>query len=401
MLAAMTTAAAKPAASTANPVPPLACTAYRKLFGPGEGFDPSYAYTRIPVLAVTSDGTLLAAVEARRGTGGDWAETHLLMRRSHDGGATWSTSERVCVTPAVPTRNEVPSSHADAKRSGDYFVHGNLSLMPGPAGRVDALFVFEYHRVFHRVSRDHGRTWSAAVEVTDALRALHARYPWKVCATGPGGSLRLRSGRLIAPVWLSLSTGSHGHRPSVVTTIMSDDDGATWRHGDLIAVDGDHAVDGRRIVNPNESALVELADGSVLIDMRTESAPNRRLHAVSSDGGQTFGHPRFIETRIDTVCEASIVRAGDRLLATSPDPRDGGPMPQSNATGNHSLPRRRLVLTASTDAGATWRPLGTIDPGTIGYSHLAATGGRVWCLYERNENPAAWANEVGIVSWPA
>src|SRR3954471_12259548 len=65
--------------------PPLPVTPFRRLFGPGE-----YAYTRIPVLSALQDGTLLAAVEARRGSGGDWAETHLLMRRSSDGGAGWS-----------------------------------------------------------------------------------------------------------------------------------------------------------------------------------------------------------------------------------------------------------------------------------------------------------------------
>jgi sialidase-1 len=387
----MTATASASARSDIVAAPPLPVTPFRRLFGPGEGYD----YTRIPVLSALHDGTLLAAVEARRGGGGDWAETHLLMRRSADRGDSWSDPARVCVTPADGRPHSVPTEHSDAKRTGDYFVHGNLCLMPVQGGEVHALFVFEYHRVFHRRSRDGGATWSAPVEVTAALAALKARYPWRVCATGPGGAVRLRSGRLLAPVWLSLSSGGHGHRPSVVTTLISDDDGATWRHGDLVAVDGDHAADGRRIENPNESALVELADGRVLIDMRTESPANRRLHAVSGDGGETFSHPRFVDDLVDCVCETSVVRDGDRLYSSSPDPRDGGDL--GGYGWGRSLPRRRLVLRASSDGGQRWRTLGAIDPGTVGYSHLAIAHDRLWCLYERADGKG-WADHVGTVS---
>ncbi len=366
--------------------PPLPITPFQRLFGPGE-----YDYTRIPVLAALGDGTLLAAVEARRGLGGDWAETHLLMRRSHDG-ERWTDPERACVTPADAKQHSVPSEHANAARSGVYFVHGNLCLMPAGSVDIQALFTFEYCRIFHRRSHDGGATWSSPVEITAVLDRLRVRYPWRVCATGPGGALRLRTGRLLAPVWLSLSSGDHGHRPSVVTTLISDDDGVSWRHGDLVAVDGDHAIDGRRIVNPSEAALVELADGRVLIDMRSESAYNRRLHAISSDGGETFSHPLFVDSLIDCVCETSLVRDADVLISSSPDPRDGG-----DTTGygwGNSLARRRLVLRVSRDSGAQWRTIGSIDPGNVGYSHLAISRGRLWCLYERADS----GHHVGIVS---
>jgi sialidase-1 len=386
----MTAPATAPAAATSPATvvaaPPLTMTPFKRLFGPG-----AYDYTRIPVLSALSDGTLLAAVEARRGSGGDWAETHLLMRRSGDG-AEWTDPERVCVTPANATPHSVPSEHANAARTGTYFVHGNLCLMPTSGSNVHALFTFEYCRIFHRRSSDGGANWSTPIEITAALDRLRVRYPWRVCASGPGGALRLRSGRLLVPIWLSLASGDHGHRPSVVTTLMSDDDGVSWRHGDLIAVDGDHAVDGRRIVNPNEAALVELADGRVLIDMRSESTTNRRLHAISSDGGETFSHPQFIDSLIDCVCETSLVRDAELLISSSPDPRDGG-----DVTGfgwGNSLARRRLVLRVCRAGDSTWRTIGTIDHGNVGYSHLAIARGRLWCLYERADS----GHHVGIVS---
>lgn len=379
-------AASAPAPLTTVSAPPLPVTPFLRLFGPGE-----YEYTRIPVLSALEDGTLLAAVEARRGRGGDWAETHLLLRRSRDG-KEWTPAERVCVTPKDAKPHSVPAEHANAARSGTYFVHGNLCLVPAAGRVVHAVLTFEYSRLFYRRSQDAGATWSTPVEITAAIDQLRVRYPWRVCATGPGGAVRLRSGRMVLPVWLSLASGDHGHRPSVVTTLLSDDDGASWRHGDLVAVDGDHAVDGRRIVNPNESALVELPDGQVLIDMRTESAPNRRLHAVSSDGGETFTHPRFVDDLIDCVCETSVVRHGDLLISSSPDPRDGG-----DTTGygwGRSLQRRRLVLRVGRVGSDRWHTIGTIDPGHIGYSHLAIAHDRLWCLFERAEG----GHHVGIVS---
>ncbi len=336
-----------------------------------------YALCRIPVLTATARGTLLAACEARLGGNGDWSETHILLRRSADGGATWDAPRPIHGDHTGEPLNPVRGDHGFA---GSH-VHGNAVLIPAPDDVVHLIYCLEYHRVFHRVSRDDGRTWAPAVEITDALAPIRPRYPFRVCATGPGHGLRAADGTLLVPMWLSLSSGGHGHRPSVVTVLRSSADGASWQVGDLVAVDGDHTVDGRRVLNPNESALVQRRDGGVLIGMRTESTPNRRLHAVSTDGGRTFGQPVFVEALFDAVCEASYARLGDRLLFTAPDPRDGGP--ERIAGSNERIkPRRRLILAASEDDGATWRQLGVVEPGLAGYSHLATHDGRVWCLFE-------------------
>ena len=48
-----------------------------------------YVSCRIPGIAVTSRGTLLAWCEARLPRGGDWDPSNILLRRSFDRGATW------------------------------------------------------------------------------------------------------------------------------------------------------------------------------------------------------------------------------------------------------------------------------------------------------------------------
>ncbi|HET7221113.1 MAG TPA: sialidase family protein, partial [Vicinamibacterales bacterium] len=45
---------------------------------------------RIPSVIVTAKGTLLAFAEGRRTGAGDAGDIDLVMKRSHDGGASWS-----------------------------------------------------------------------------------------------------------------------------------------------------------------------------------------------------------------------------------------------------------------------------------------------------------------------
>src|SRR4051812_27531628 len=87
--------------------------------------------------------------------------------------------------------------------------------------------------------------------------AVQEEYAWQAFGTGPAHGIQLRSGRLVVPVWLSKGTGGNAHRPSVVSTIYSDDAGKTWKRGEIVANETDP------LTNPNESVLAQLADGRV------------------------------------------------------------------------------------------------------------------------------------------
>src|SRR5690606_12387020 len=60
------------------------------LFAGGEG---GYHTYRIPAMALTPDGTLLAFAEARKNSAADHGDIDLVVRRSSDGGLTWSAME--------------------------------------------------------------------------------------------------------------------------------------------------------------------------------------------------------------------------------------------------------------------------------------------------------------------
>src|SRR5581483_4992340 len=143
-------------------------------------------------------------------------------------------------------------------------------------------------------------------EITAAFEEFRSHYDWKVLATGPAHGIQLKTGRLVVPVWLSTGTGGHAHRPSVTATIYSDDHGKTWQRGDIAVPNTNEWM------IPNETVIVELADGGVMLNVRSESLAHRRIVTVSRDGATGWSKPRFDDALLEPICMASIVRFSKR-----------------------------------------------------------------------------------------
>ena len=79
------------------------------LFTSGEG---SYHTYRIPALAVTVRGTLLAFAEGRKHGRGDAGEIDLILRRSFDNGRTWSSNSSRSHRSRHDLRQPLPCSRA-------------------------------------------------------------------------------------------------------------------------------------------------------------------------------------------------------------------------------------------------------------------------------------------------
>jgi len=318
------------------------------LFEAGQG---GYVTYRIPGMVTLGDGTILAYAEARKDGTGDWADIDIVLRRSSDAGVTW--------TPPVVI--------ADAGTA----TTNNVVAIPGKGRHeVHLIYCVNYAQAMYRHSTDSGNTFSPPVDITSAFEAFRQEYPWNVIAAGPGHGIRLKNGRLLVPVWLP--TGGKTHRPSVVSTIYSDDGGLTWHRGEIIR-DG--------LVNPSETAAVQLEDGRVMLNIRSESDALRRAVAYSRDGASGWSTPRFHPDLKEPVCMASLIRDGaGTLLFLNPDNLDAGALEKKG----HNSTRRNLTLRGSFDQGETWSISRVIDPGVSGYSDMTLTrSGEVLILYER------------------
>jgi len=344
------------------------------VFDPGQ----TYATNRIPALVMTNNGTLLAFCEGRLSGSGDWAAIDILMRRSTDKGKTWED-----VKTLVAHNPEKPPT-------------SNATPIIDKSGVVHFLYQRNYERAYYINSADDGKTWSEPIDITYVFEKFRDKYNWKVLAPGPGHAIQLRTGRLLVPIWLcEPMKGAPGgdHRPSCIATIYSDDAGKTWQAGDIITNNGDLAAGNSiPIVNPSENVAIELSDGRVMLNMRTESLNNKRLISYSADGATNWTKPVFDDELYDPVCMASLIRIsgnGDndrnRILFVNPDSHTN---PKVLNKVNFRT-RENLTTRLSYDEGENWTVQKVLWPGIAGYSDVAVgKDGTIYCLYEtRDDTP--------------
>jgi sialidase-1 len=347
------------------------------------GDDPAYKIYHIPGIVVTAKGTVLAWCEARK-KGGDWDDIRILLRRSTDDGKTWSAPKSIADVPGPKTKN--PFSLLVKNVDPNDVTYNNPVLIADRDGTVHMLFCLEYMRTFYQRSTDDGMSWSTPVEITGAFEKFKSAYAWKVLATGPDHSIQLRTGRLVVPVWLSTGTGGNAHRPSVTATIYSDDQGKSWHAGDIAVPCTDEWI------NPNETVAIELADGRVMLNVRSESKAHRRLVTTSKDGATGWSAPKFDDALLEPICMGGIVRYStdkgsgkNRILFSNPhnlDRADGKAEPGKNRD------RKNVSVKLSYDEGQTWAANKSVEPGPSMYSDIAVThAGTILCFYGSGAKP--------------
>lgn len=322
-----------------------------------EGGTGGYRTCRIPVLTATPGGSLLAICEARKDWG-DWSDIDILMRRSADGGKTWSESQIIADGGPLPTHN------------------ANLAV--DALGRIHVFYIINYQSVFQATSTDDGVTFGAPRQITPTFQEFQSDYLFNIIGVGPGHGLVLRNGRIVLPVWLS--NGGRRHRPSIVTSIVSDDHGGSWQRGELVPP---------LLPNMSETTAVELEDGSVLFNIRSEDRAHRRAICRSPDGATNWSKPVFDDALKEPVCMGQLLRLNfaspgtpGRVLFCNPD--------NDVYTGNfgqswdNNKDRVNLTVKLSEDDCATWPVSRTLDPGISSYCDLAVLpDGTICVLYER------------------
>ena len=348
------------------------------------GDDPDYNIYHIPGLVVTARGTVLAWCEARKRPAGvsDWDDIRILLRRSTDDGKSWSAPKSIANVEGPKRKNPFALRMKNVDPAD--VTYNNPVLIADKDGAVHMVFCLEYERCFYQRSEDDGLSWSKPVEITATFDAFKKDYAWKVLATGPNHSIQLRTGRLVVPVWLSTGEGGNAHRPSVTATIYSDDQGKTWKAGDIAVPCTDAWI------NPNETVAIELNDGRVMLNVRSESKAHRRLVVTSPDGATNWSTPKFDDALLEPICMGGIVRyhhnSQSLILFSNPHNLEGGR--EGKPEPGKSRARKNVSVKISRDEGQTWPVNKLLEDGPSMYSDLAVTkSGTILCFYGRGTKP--------------
>jgi sialidase-1 len=329
-----------------------------------------YRQYRIPALAVTVHGTVLASYDGRPNLDDLPSPIDLLIRRSTDSGRTWGRQEVVRTGTGLQGYGD-PSLLVDAETGRIFLFHAagtRAGFFEATTGQdPDDQDVQQCDLSF---SDDDGVTWQHR-RITGQLKGSAA--PGKQVAgifasAGQGIQIHVGPfrGRLVQQ-FVVLCGGR-----IMAASAFSDDHGDTWALGDLVEGTGPAA--------PNENKVVALGDGRLLLHSR---ATPRRLAATSGDGGQSWSPLVPVEDLPDPGDNGSLVRYdGMPTLQRWTSPSTDRWL---LATNNHDTSlRRNTVLSLSPDNGETWPARLVLCAGSSAYSTATRLpDGNIGVLYER------------------
>ena len=294
---------------------------------------------RIPALATTTRGTLLAVYDMRRRAGRDLQEDiDIGLLRSTDGGQTWGAQQ---VIMDMGTYGDLPQEVNGCSdpgiivdpATGEIFCfavwsHGRAGTHQWTSGGSKPGFEIGESAQFMMVrSTDDGLTWSPPENMTRTWKDAS----WFLYAPSPQQGIALADGTLVMP-----TQGRDAQDRRFSNLLVSRDHGQTW------------SVSPAASTGNNECQAVELSDGSILLNCRSVNSTRFRTVAVTRDLGQTWvSHATNRRVLIEPNCNASLYRF---------DYRDNGQAQSVLLFANpHSQEARtHQSIQVSFDEGQTW-----------------------------------------------
>ncbi len=302
---------------------------------------------RIPAMVTAPNGDVIAAIDERVPNCGDlkWSkDINIIVRRSSDNGKTWSNIETVVDFPYGESASD-PSMIVDHVTNEIFLFYNFMNL--------DTEKDIYYLHVVK--SADNGKTWSKPEDITSQITKPEWREDFKFITSGRG--IQTRSGKLLHTM-VNLNSGLH--------LFGSDDHGKTWYFIDT------------PIQPADESKVIELSDGTLMINARVNKGGMRYVHR-STDEGKTWTTTPAPEL-IDPGCNASIIRYTD-----TKDGYNKNRLLFSNAKSEKG--RVNMTVRISYDEGKTWSEGKTIYEGSSAYSDMTILeNGDIGLFFEQDEH---------------
>ena len=320
-----------------------------------------YDCYRIPALLRVNEDVILAFAEGRKNGCSDTGDIDLVVKRSEDGGFTWS--ENIVVWDDAGNTSGNPAPVLD-KETGDILLLATWNHGDDDIGPINDGTSIDTRRVYVIRSSDDGLTWSTPEEITSSVKKPN----WRWYATGPGSGIQIQrgeyAGRLIVGCdFIDDKRKGYSH------VIYSDDHGETWLLGGVSPED-----------QTNECEVAELSNGNLMLNMRnSDRNQKRRKIAISEDGGITWDYIGLDNALISPVVQSSLHRY-------SFEDNEGGEniLLFSNPADIHD--RKNMTIRLSNDDGATWSKQLRLHNGFAAYSDLENyKDNRAAILYETGE----------------
>ena len=230
---------------------------------------------RIPAIVKAKNSDLIVAIDERVPSCGDlkWNnDINIVIRQSKDNGNIWSEIKTIIDYPVGESASD-PSMIVD-NLTGEIFLFFNYMNHNKEKDTY-------YLKVIK--SKDNGLSWSQPEDITSQITKPEWHYNFKFITSG--GGIQTNSGKLINTL-VNLEKGLY--------IFYSNNHGNSWN---LI----DNAI-----YPADESKIVELADGSWMVNSRLNSGGLRYVH-LSKDEGRTWSS-RPDSNLIDPGCNAGFIR---------------------------------------------------------------------------------------------
>ena len=334
---------------------------------------------RIPAITTAPNGDLLVSYDERpkdNGNGGSDAPNpnHIVQRRSTDGGKTWSAP--TYIHQGTETGKKVgysdPSYVVD-HQTGTIFNFHVKSYDQGWGGSKAGTDPENRSIIQAEVSTstDNGWTWTHRTITADITKD----NPWtaRFAASGQGIQIQhgAHAGRLVQQYTIRTADGT-----VQAVSVYSDDHGKTWQAGTPTGTGMD------------ENKVVELSDGSLMLNSRASDGSGFRKVARSTDGGQTWSEPASDKNLPDSVDNAQIIRAFPN--AAPSDPR-AKVLLLSHSPNPKPWSRDRGTISMSCDDGASWATGKVFNENFVGYTTIAVqSDGSIGLLSEDGNYGGIW-----------
>ena len=331
------------------------------------GDDGSKAY-RIPGLVTTAKGTLVACYDIRRQGYRDLqGDIDIGVSRSEDGGRSWG---EMIVAMDMGEWGGLPQDQNGIgdpcilldEVTGDMLLfavwaHGEFEGYASSSSG-DGFEPWETPQLMMSRSTDDGLSWSEPVNLTCQVK----RREWHITLQGPGRGITMSDGTLVVPMQFQ-----DAERKYHSAIMYSRDRGNTWH------------CDGWSAEDNNEAQVVELQDGSLMLNMRNLRKLGRSV-ALSRDMGRTW-EPHVATGMLDEpVCQASLIKI----------PRESSPLSRELLLFSnpwHPRDRRNMSVRMSFNEGYSWPCRVLLDEQEgLGYSCLTMVDEQtVGILYESSQ----------------